>query len=41
MVVVPVGAEILECEMDPCEIVNEVDVDDDEEDDLGYVGSQE
>ena len=41
MMVVSVGAEMLECEIDPCEIVNEVDVDDDEEGDLGYVGSQE
>ena len=36
-----VGSELLECEIDPCEIVNEVDEDDDEEEDHGYVGSQE
>ena len=33
-----VGSELLECEIDPCEIVNEVDED---EEDYGYVGSQE
>ena len=40
MTVGDVGSEILECEIDPCEIVTEV-VEDDDEEDHGYVGSQE